>query len=72
MEKEIRVIINVSEEEHADIIRDDIITAIKMRTPKYYVGRPKEPHTSIEDSRLQDKFGINIDAKMFPEKRHLY
>jgi hypothetical protein len=58
MEKEIRIIVNVSEEEHADVIRDDIIAAIKIRTPNYYVGIPKKPNTSIEDSRLQDKFRI--------------
>lgn len=44
MERRIVVTVRVSGEEHAERIKEDIETAVKMRTTVFYVSSPKEPN----------------------------
>jgi hypothetical protein len=47
MEMLIKVTVRVSDKEHADIIREDIIEAVKRRTPIYAVARPGHPECLV-------------------------
>jgi Asp/Glu/hydantoin racemase len=48
MEKQITVVVRVSSEEHAQVIREEIVAVIKNRTPIYIVTAPHKPAMSIE------------------------
>jgi len=47
MERTITVIVNVSHEQHAALIKSDIEHIVRERTPIYHVGRPKAGSDTI-------------------------
>lgn len=50
MGQEIRVIIRVSNKEHAETIRKDIIEVLKLRTPIAHIGEVRSSEKTIEPS----------------------
>ena len=53
MERELIVKIKVTSDQHADLIKKDIMEVIKLRTTEFFISNLKEPDTSIEKSHLQ-------------------
>lgn len=49
MERTITIIVNVSHERHAELIKSDIESVIRERTPIYHVSRPKMGSDKIAD-----------------------
>lgn len=47
MEREIKIVVKVSDEDHAKKIQEDVLNATKLRTPIYFVSDPVEPSKFI-------------------------
>lgn len=62
MEKEIKVTVRVSNEEHAEIIRDEIQEIVSLRTTVYYVSEAEPASKSIEQIGMEflEKQGVDV------------
>jgi len=49
MERTFTVVVKVSEDDHARLIRTDIMNAIRLRTPEFYISSPLHERKTIED-----------------------
>lgn len=47
MQVEIKVVVGINNNKHANIIVDDIIELLKNRTTIYYVGKPESAKESV-------------------------
>jgi hypothetical protein len=48
MEKEIKIVINVNNEQHAQLVLADIINAVELRTTIFFVSDMKTPKYSSD------------------------
>lgn len=49
MQKEIKVVVGVTSEDHVEMIKADILRVVRQRTTIYFVSNPKDPDKYVEE-----------------------
>ena len=58
MERTFTIVVKVSEEDHAKLIRTDIMNAVRLRTPEFYISKPL-----IVKKTIDDYYNLEIESE---------